>query len=242
MTVPRETLREVLVSGLKGLGLQVSDQKIDSIFKFIELLKEWNEKTNLTSIVEDKEIITKHIIDSLSVATRFNFNGKKVIDIGTGGGLPGIPLKIVFQDMKIMLADSSKKKIVIVNNICKKLKFNEFMTLDENIENLGHKLELRNTFDFVLCRAVAPINILIEYGIPLLKIGGVLILYKGPMVEQEVDNSVNALNELKSKMAENIDFTLPLSDIKRHLILVEKIGITPEKYPRRVGIPRKRPL
>lgn len=231
-----------LINGLKEFGINAADEKIELFKKYIAEIIRWNKVINITAIEDEKEIIIKHFLDSISSAKFINYENKKVIDIGTGCGFPGLPLKIIFPEMKITFLDSSKKKIMVLNSICEFLDIKEVEIISENIEKIAHDNNYREKYDLVMCRALASFNTILEYGIPFLKENGKLIIYKGPNIMNEVDNSLKALTEMKAKIKEKHEIILPLSDYKRTIIVVEKIWKTNDKYPRRIGIPKKRPL
>jgi 16S rRNA (guanine527-N7)-methyltransferase len=244
--VSRETSmnnREYLIEGAKKLNLKLSISQIDKFIEYLELIKYWNKKINITAICDDKEIIIKHFLDSLIPLYFENFKNKIIIDIGTGAGLPGIPIKIIYdREIELTLIDSSTKKISIVKKICDELYLTNIEFINKSVEEVGNNSSYRDKFDIALIRAVGNISTILEYSIPLLKYHGQAFLYKGPNVDKEVENSVKAQELLKAKIVKNLDFIVPLSDYKRNIIVVEKIGKTEEKYPRRVGIPRNRPL
>lgn len=233
--------REFLRNGLNILNLQSDVKKLDLVIRFIEEIIEWNKHTNLTSIIEEKEIFIKHIFDSLSPSNEEDFSDKDVIDIGTGAGLPGIPLKIVLNNFNLTLLDSSIKKTIFLNNVCMKLGI-RCKIINESAEVIGHQPYYRENFDLALVRAVGNINTLIEYCIPLLKIGGKAIFYKGPNCEKEVENCQSSLKRMSSIITKNVEIELPLSEYRRRIIVVEKLEKTDLKFPRRVGLPKKKPL
>jgi 16S rRNA (guanine527-N7)-methyltransferase len=231
-----------LKDGLMEFGISIDSHKVELFKKYIAEIIRWNKEINLTAIDDEKEIIIKHFLDSISSAKFVDYSKKKVIDMGTGCGFPGLPLKIVFPDMEITFLDSSKKKMMVLDSICKSLGISGFEIISDNIENVARNSNHREHYDLVTCRALANLSTLLEYGIPLIKESGVMVIYKGPNIVEEVDNSSIALDELKSKIKEKYDITLPYSDYKRSILVVEKIGKTSEKYPRRLGVPKKRPL
>lgn len=236
-------LKKLLIQGGKEIAVELNDNHVRVLLKYLEQIKTWNEKINITSIEDDKEIIKKHFLDSLA---GLKFVGTtlpgKMIDIGTGGGLPGLAIKIVKPESDITFVDSSGKKIKVLESICTTLGINNYQTISANIEKLGRDTLYREKFNIVLSRAVAPLNVLLEYGLPLLRPNGKMIIYKGPSVDKEVENSTNALEVLGGEIKEKSYFYLPFSDYSRVILVVEKKGKTPSKYPRNIGIPRKRPL
>lgn len=231
-----------LVRGSQEFGISLSVDKEAIFKKYLDEIKKWNELINLTSIKEDKEILIKHFLDSIAIAKYIDFSNQKVMDMGTGGGFPGLPIKIIFSEIDITFLDSSNKKMKALEAICNDLKIDKFSILCDNIEKAGQNPIYRESFDIVLCRAISSLNVLIEYGIPLLKVNGLLIVYKGPNIQEEVENSTNALKKLGARISENHSITLPFSDYERNVIIVEKVWKTENKYPRKTGIPKKRPL
>ncbi len=242
----RETImniRDVLIKGTEKFGIKLSDDKIDKLMHYAELINYFNEITNITSISDEKEIVIKHFLDSLIPISFESLKNKKIIDIGSGAGLPGIPIKIFYgNEIEITLLDSSMKKSNILKKICEKLELENIEIINKTAEELGRIDFYREKFDAALIRAVGSISTIIEYSIPLLTISGHAILYKGPNVDKEVENSKNAEEIFKSEIIKNIEFIIPFSDYKRRIIIVEKKSETNNLYPRRPGVPRKRPL
>jgi len=232
----------ILIEGLKELGITVDNSQIELFKIYISEIIKWNMEINLTSIDNEKDIIIKHFLDSISSAKFVIYSNKKVIDIGTGGGFPGLPLKIVFPDIDMTFLDSSKKKMKVLESICKSLDIKGIKILSENIETIAHNVNYRGIYDIVVCRALANLSTLLEYGIPFLKENGKMVIYKGPNISEEVDNSSMALDKMSARIVENHEIILPFSDYKRKIMAVEKIGKTNDKYPRRTGMPKKRPL
>jgi len=234
-------IEEILKKGVGKFGITIEHDKILKFKEYLKLIKKWNEVTNVTAIKNEEDIIIKHFIDSISSAMIIEYKDQSIIDIGTGIGFPGLPLKIIFPELKIVFVDSLKKRVAILEDICKSLEIQKYLILNNNIEKIGHLKEHRQKYDIAISRAVASMSTLIEYGIPLLRQKGRLVLYKGPNVEN-AEKAEKALSMLKSKITENVEFILPFSDNRRKILVVEKMGITPETSPRNVGIPRKRPL
>lgn len=227
---------------LKIWGININNEIVFKFNQYFELLNNWNSKVNITNIYKKEDVFIKHFLDSISSCQLINYSNQRIIDIGTGGGFPGLPIKILFPGLKMCFIDSSKKKINVLNEICKELKITDCEFINDNVEKIGKEKKYRENFDISLIRAVSSISTLLEYSIPLLKISGISVLYKGPNVEKEVENSVNALQILDSKIKEKHEFILPFTNEKRKIIVVEKTGKTNEKFPRRIGIPKKRPL
>jgi 16S rRNA (guanine527-N7)-methyltransferase len=233
---------ELFKSGLREFGIELSKYQLEQFDKYYFSLIKWNEITNLTSITDPKEVIIKHFIDSVTSCRFFKYYEQRIIDIGSGAGFPGLPIKIVFPEISISFVDSSNKKSEILKKICFDIGINSFEIINDNIENIGRKVGFRESFDICLSRAVSSLGVLIEYSMPLLKVKGSLIAYKGPNCSEEVENSYRALDELGGKITENSQFNLPFSDYKRSIIIVEKLWKTDDKYPRKAGVPKKKPI
>ena len=223
------------------IGLEFTEEQLDKFFKYMNLLLEWNEKINLTAITEPEEVILKHFIDSLTIS-KYIEKDKTLADVGTGAGFPGIALKIYRNDLKITLVDSLNKRINFLNEVIKELDLKEIETVHSRIEDFGKNKEYREKFDYTTARAVANLSVLSEYLIPIAKIGGQCICMKGSNIEEELNNSKNAIKILGGKIQKVKEFNLPKSDITRNVIIIKKIKNTPAKYPRKAGIPAKEPL
>lgn len=234
---------DVLIRGVEELKISLSNDNVHDFILYKELLKEWNEKINITSITEDDEIDIKHFLDSLTPFLTNLFNGnKKIIDIGTGGGFPGLPLKIVNKDLDVTLLDSLNKRIIFLNEVISSLKLNKIEAVHGRAEELSLNPKYREKFDICVSRAVASLNTLSEYCIPFVKVGGYFISMKGPDIEEELNNSENAILTLGGRVVDKKLITIPESDITHSLVIIEKIKPTPTKYPRGGGKPRKNPL
>lgn len=234
---------DTLVNGIKELHIDLDNNQLEAFSKYKEMLKEWNEKINITSITDDIEIDQKHFLDSLTPLKTTLFNGKKtIIDIGTGGGFPGIPLKIANPDLDILLLDSLNKRITFLNEVINELELENIEALHGRAEELSRKPLYREKYDICVSRAVASLNTLSEYCLPFIKVGGHFVSMKGPEVEEELKMSNNAIKLLGGKVADTIYVQIPETDIVHSLIVIEKITKTPTKYPRGGGKPRKNPL
>ena len=232
-----------LIKGGKILGIDINEDKINSFILYKELLKEWNKKINITSITDDEEIDIKHFIDSITPLTTDLFRKDiKMIDIGTGGGFPGVPLKIINEDMEVVLLDSLKKRIIFLNEIIDKLDLKNIISIHGRAEELGRDKSYREKYDIAISRAVASLNTLSEYCLPFVKVGGFFISMKGSDVDEELKEAEKSIRILGGKLKEKKVIKLPLSDITHSLIIIEKIKETPTKYPRGGGKPKKKPL
>ena len=225
----------------KEISIEFSDIQIKKFYKYMNLLIEWNEKINLTAITEPKEIIIKHFIDSLTVLK--DVKGKNtLVDVGTGAGFPGIPLKIMNEEIKITLLDSLNKRINFLNEVIKELDLRNIETMHSRVEEAGKNKKYRESFDIATARAVANLSTLSEYMLPLVRVGGKSICMKGSEVGEELQNSKKAISILGGEI-ENIDnFQLPKSDMKRNIVIIKKVKNTPSKYPRKPGTPSKEPI
>ena len=224
----------------KQIEIELTKEQIEKYYNYMNLLLEWNEKINLTAIIDPKEIILKHFVDSLTLA-KYVKDDEKLIDVGTGAGFPGIPLAIVKENTDIVLLDSLNKRINFLQEVKENLKLENITTIHGRAEEFGKNKKERETYNIATSRAVAPLNILLEYLIPLVKVGGKAICMKGSNIE-EMENAKNALEILGGKIEKIEEITLPNSDIKRNIIIVKKVKNTPSKYPRKPGTPSKEPI
>ena len=230
-------------SWMEEAKLTVTEDQFNKLSRYISLLKAKNQTLNLTRIVSEQEVWIKHIFDSVIAAKFFDLKpGMKVIDLGTGGGLPGIPLAILFPSIQFILADSVQKKITAVDEFIYQLALKNVQTICARAEDLGQNLDHRETYDAILTRAVAPLRILMELTLPLVHPYGNLFAYKGPDYIAELMHAKNALTKLKAEQPTVFNYSLPNQMGERTIIQVTKKFLTPETYPRRPGIPEKRPL
>lgn len=236
-----DDFKEKMCSYGKIINIEFDEKQIKQFYEYMLLLIEWNEKINLTAIIDPEEIILKHFIDSLTINKYINEN-KTIADIGTGAGFPGIPLKIYRSDLKITLVDSLNKRINFLNEVITKLNLKDINTVHSRVEDFGKNKEYREKYDYVTARAVANLATLSEYLIPICKINGKCICMKGSEIKEELDSSKTAINILGGKINNVEEFNLPKSDISRNIIIINKIKNTPNKYPRKAGIPAKEPL
>lgn len=237
MDVFSEDFKEML----NKINLVLNDKQINDFYVYMLELLEWNKNVNLTAITEENEVIQKHFIDSLTILKYIN-DDDKIIDVGTGAGFPGIPLKISNNKLDITLLDSLNKRILFLDNVIKKLSLNNIKTIHSRVEDAGINSLYREKFDIATSRAVAQLNILLEYLLPLVKVGGKCICMKGGNIEEELSNSTRALEVLGGKIEKIESFEIPNSDIKRNVIIIGKIKATPKTYPRKAGTPSKKPL
>lgn len=232
----------ILEHGLEKLKIKFTNREISKFILYLKELQEWNKKVNLTGIKKDDEIIIKHFLDSLScILATGDLSKKTGIDIGTGAGFPGIPLKIIYPDFKITFLDSSIKKIKFLEYIIKLLKLSNLEVLYGRAENFA-KESCREKYDIVLARAVAKLPCLVEICLPFAKVGGVFIAYKSENVDEEIKNSQKILNVVGGRLKEKKEVKVPFLTAKRYLIIIEKEKPTPIEFPRRTGIAQKRPI
>lgn len=222
------------------LNIDLTEKQISQFFKYKELVIETNKFLNLTAITDEKEVLLKHFIDSLTI-NKYISDGASIIDVGTGAGFPGIPIKIIREDVKVTLLDSLKKRVNFLNQVIKELELAEINAVHGRAEDFGKNTEFREKFDYVTARAVANLTTLSELCLPFIKIGGKFICMKGNSVE-EIQDANKAIEILGGKIILKETFTLPESDIERNIIIIEKIAHTPKQYPRKAGTPSKTPL
>ena len=223
----------------------LTKEEEDKLNQYYELLIEWNEKVNLTSITEYEEVIWKHFLDSSLIMLEHEWKNKtnaKVIDVGTGAGFPGLPLKIVRPDLKVTLADSLNKRIKFLQNVIDELSLDGIEAIHTRAEDAARNAKMRDQYDYVVSRAVANLSTLSEYCLPFVKEGGYFISYKSSDCKEEINKSSHAFVELKGKLEDVITFDLPEEEGGRSLIIIKKTGKTPKKYPRKAGVPSKEPL
>lgn len=232
---------KIMKDNLNTINVNLSDAQIMQFYKYMNLLIEWNTVMNLTAITDAKEIITKHFIDSLTILKHIEDNSK-IIDVGTGAGFPGIPIKIAYPNTKVILLDSLNKRIKFLNETIKKLELHEIEAIHGRAEEYGRNKDYRESFDIAVARAVAPLNVLIEYLIPFVKINGKCLCMKGANSQEEIEKSIKAIDLLGGEFKETEEFTLLNTDMKRRIIEVQKKSHTENKYPRKAGIPSKKPL
>ena len=228
---------------LKELNIKLEKRQICQFLQYYELLIEWNSFMNLTAITDFDEVIKKHFIDSISLVKAIDLSKKQtVIDIGTGAGFPGIPLKIAFPNLKITLLDSLNKRIKFLNEVIDKLELKDITALHGRAEDFAKDKNYRENYDICVSRAVANLSTLSEYCLPYVKKGGKFISYKSEKISDEMIAAKNAIKILGGNISGQIDFNLPESDIYRNLFIIDKIKDTPIKYPRKAGLPSKEPL
>lgn len=234
-----ERLREKAAA----LGIKLSDHQLEQFETYYEMLVEKNKVMNLTAITEKNEVIDKHFADSLAlIKSGVSLTGQKILDIGTGAGFPGIPLKIAFPELEIVLLDSLNKRIKFLNEVIEALGLEKITAIHGRAEDFAKQKEYREQFDYVVSRAVANLTVLSEYCLPYVKVGGCFIPYKSGEIDEELNNSKKAVQILGGKIEEVVKFQLPDTDIGRSFVKIKKNKNTAKKYPRKAGLPAKEPL
>ncbi len=233
---------DILISFLRNNNLPLSEAIIERFSIYLSFLQET--PYNITAIKNPTEIIVKHFIDSIFIAKFYNNlkNNIKIIDVGTGGGFPGIPIKILFPKIQLTLVESVKKKTKFLKDLIDKLDISGIIIINERAEVVGHDPSFRETFDLVVSRAVASLPVLLEVTACFARVDGEVVAYKSGDVRVELRESVKALELLRLITKDIYFYKLPIIEHKRSLLFLEKVGKTPDRYPRRPGIPQKRPL
>lgn len=234
---------EQLRVAAEAIGVELNDTQISQFLKYYEILVEWNSFMNLTGITEYEEVIQKHFVDSLALGKAINVNeAESLIDIGTGAGFPGIPLKIAYPHLQVTLLDSLQKRIRFLNEVINQLGLTGVETIHGRAEDFAKPSMKREAYDLCVSRAVANLASLSEYCLPYVKVGGYFIPYKSGKIEEEMEASKKAVFLLGGKLEEGVNFMLPESDISRSLIKIKKVSATPKKYPRKSGMATKEPI
>lgn len=219
-------------------GIELSEDVVNKFYLYMSNLIEWNSKINLTAIKDEKDIIIKHFIDSIVIEKYLNPG--KLMDVGSGAGFPGIPLKIINDNLDVTLIDAVNKKVNFMNDSIDKLKLKNIKAMHVRAEEIAHEKIFRETYDVVVSRAVANMSTLVEYMLPFVKVGGRCLCLKGPNCEEEINASKNAIKKLGGQIDKVIEYKL--EDNERCLVIIDKIKSTEQIYPRKQGKPLKEPL
>ncbi len=234
-----ERLKEIT----KQFGLELSDKQISQFSKYYEMLIEWNKVMNLTAITDENEVIYKHFADSLLLCKYKKLHENlSIIDIGTGAGFPGIPLKIAFPNLKVTLMDSLNKRLNFLNEVISELGLSDTTTVHSRAEDAGHHILYRECFDLAVSRAVANLSSLSEFCLPFVKVEGYFIPYKSGALPEEMKTGKKAIRMLGGRIENIFTTKLPDTDIERSFVFVKKIDKTPNLYPRKAGTVAKKPL
>jgi 16S rRNA (guanine527-N7)-methyltransferase len=234
-----------LIAGAAGLGIHLTGAQLDQFRRYHQVLADWNSRVNLTSVTGIEEVQTTLFLDSLTVTQAIpagQLAGGRFVDVGSGGGFPGVPLQIAFPGLRTTLIDSTAKKTAFLSELCQELGLDNVEVLTGRAETLAHDPELRESFDIVLARAIAGMAALAELTLPFCRTGGLVVAQKSQGVHEEVDRAARAVETVGGRVHALKDVTIPELTKPRCLVVLEKTGPAPSKYPRRPGMPEKRPL
>ena len=236
----------ILIDGCQKMGININKEQIRKFSRYLELLLQWNQKINLTSLKTPKEIIIKHFLDSIScvkvIDKYIGTEGISVIDVGTGAGFPGIPIKIIYPSIRLFLLEARNKKTIFLEKVTDEMNFQKVKILNGRAEIFGKSVDYREKYDIVVSRAVAHLNVLSEYCLPLVRVGGLFVAQKGRSYKKETEKSLKTIQVLGGELIGVENVQIPFIDQERRLLLIRKIKGTPSKYPRKEGFPQKRPL
>lgn len=235
--------REILKKGIEELGISTNDEMLNNLKIYREILVEWNQVMNLTGIEDEKEVYIKHFLDSISaVKNGYIKDGMSIIDVGTGAGFPGMPLRICLENLKVTLLDSLNKRINFLQEVAKNVGIDDIEYIHGRAEDFGKYEKYREQYDIATARAVAGLSVLMEFCIPFVKVGGYFICLKGPNANLELEESKAAMETLGVEFIEKINVDLPDSQLNHNILVFKKVKNTPEKYPRKAGKPAKSPI
>ena len=240
-----QVFSDKMIKGAENLGISFSKEQIDKFYYYYEILNEWNKVMNLTAITELEDVIYKHFIDSLSLVMAVKEIGEResnLIDVGTGAGFPGIPLKIIFPKISVVLLDSLNKRVRFLHEVIEKLNLTEIEAVHGRAEDFGQDRIYREKFDYCVSRAVANMATLSEYCVPFVKTGGIFVAYKSGKVQEEMERGRKAVEIFGGKIEKVEKFILSGTDAERELVVVRKVKKTDKRYPRKAGIPGKEPI
>lgn len=228
---------------LDKLQIQYSEEMLDQFRKYMELILDWNEKVNLTSITDKSEFIQKHYIDSVAICAYDQFSeAERIIDVGTGAGFPGIPLAILNPDKSFVLIDSLGKRIKIIREIAERLQMDNVTFYHGRAEDLAHHPNHRENYNLCVSRAVANLSVLSEYCLPFVRVGGWFAAYKSSNIHEEIKDSKTAIRLLGGQLGEDVSIKIEGYHLDHHILFIKKVGKTLSKFPRKAGMPAKEPL
>lgn len=233
----------ILDKKLRDIGIELNSGQLEKFDKYYELLIEWNKVMNLTGITEYEEVMEKHFVDSLALVKVCELNDiHTLIDVGTGAGFPGIPLKIAFPHIRVTLLDSLNKRIKFLNHVINELELKDVCTIHGRAEDYARQEEYRESYDLGVSRAVANLATLSEYCLPYVRTGGLFISYKSGDIDEEIKDSEKAVQVLSGRVEDVVKFQLPGTDIHRSFVKINKVKKCSMKYPRKAGLPGKEPI
>ncbi len=233
----------ILTENCRSMGITLTNEQLSQFMDYYEYLIEKNQVMNLTAITEFEDVVRKHFVDSLSIVRVCDMQKcDTLIDVGTGAGFPGVPLKIAFPHLRVVLLDSLNKRVQFLNELIDKLRLNEISAVHGRAEDYGKEKEYREQFDLCVSRAVANLSSLSEYCLPFVRVNGQFISYKSTNINMEIEDAQTAIRLLGGNVVQTEDFQLPESDISRSFLVIQKERPTPAKFPRKAGLPSKEPL
>ena len=234
---------KILTEGCKDFGISLTEKQTEQFLEYYKLLIEWNEVMNLTAITEFEEVLSKHFVDSCALGKAVSMEGeKRLLDVGTGAGFPGIPLKIAFPEVEVVLLDSLNKRVKFLNEVIGQLGLSKITAVHGRAEDFARQKDYREQFDLVVSRAVANLSSLSEYCLPYVKVGGRFVSYKSGKLNEELAAAQKAIHVLGGEAKEPVYFQLTGTEDERSFVCIEKGKATPKKYPRKAGTPAKEPI
>ncbi len=234
-------IEQILNKGFEEQNITVNEHIVSQFLKYAQLLKEWNEKINLTAITDDEGIAVKHFLDSATSVLTGKI-GESVIDVGTGAGFPGLVIKILKPEIKLTLLDSLKKRIKFLDDVSHSLLLSDVEALHSRAEDAGQNSLYREKYDTAVSRAVARLSVLVEYCLPFVKVGGYFLALKGPMAEDELTEAKRAINILGGEVESVFEAQIPFSELNHKIIIIKKVRHSPMKYPRKSALISKIPI
>lgn len=236
-----KVFKDKLKESAEIIGVKLDSMMLEQFYEYKNLVVEWNEKINLTAITDDLDFVVKHFVDSLTI-NKYIEKDKTIIDIGTGAGFPGIPLKILNKENKIILFDSLNKRLRVLEEIIEKIDLRNITTLHGRAEETFKNKQYREKYDIAVSRAVAALNVLVELMLPAVNIGGICICMKGNNADIEINDAKKAIKELGGEIIKVEKTILPELNLERNIVIIKKVKKTPKQYPRKPGTPQKLPI